>query len=256
MEPNMKNLNTILAVGAVTAACGAAEAALQTIAGWDFSTIAGVTAPNPGTASGFGANNYAASASAAGLSVGGLTRGSGVSTTLTNGGSSASKGWGGVGLNGTADAAAAIASSKFIFFTITTDSNTSLSISSIDAYNVRRSSSGATSGQWQFQVGAGAYSNIGSTITWGSTTTSSGNAQSAIDLTGVSALQGIAANTTVTFRLALWGASSATGTWYLNGQSATVDPDFKLSGEVTAVPAPGAIALLGVAGLVSSRRRR
>ncbi len=252
----MKNLNTILAVGTAAAVCGAAEAAVVTIAGWDFSTITGVTAPNPGTASGFGADNYAPIAAASGLTVGGLSRGSGVSTTLTNGGQSAAKGWGGSGLNGPTDAAAAIAANKFIFFTISTDANSSLSIASIDAYNVRRSSSGATSGQWQYQVGSGAFTNIGSAVTWGATTSSAGNAQSSIDLSGISALQGISANTTVTFRLALWGASGSAGTWYLNGQSANTDPDFKLSGEVTAIPAPGAIALLGVAGLVSSRRRR
>jgi hypothetical protein len=252
----MKNINTILAVGAVTAVCGAAEAALVTIAGWDFSTI---TANSTAGTAGFGASPYGASVSAAGLSVGGLTRGAGVSGTVPSGGSSAAKGWGGTGFNSTSpitDAVGAVNASKFVFFSISTDGLSELSISSIDAYNVRRSSSGPTSGQWQYQVGTGAFVNIGSTITWGSTTSSSGNAQTAIDLSTISDLQGIAANTTVTFRLALWGASSASGTWYFNGQSTTADPDFKLTGSVNSIPAPGAMALLGVAGLLGARRRR
>ena len=252
----MKNMNTmtLLAVGTCAMiAASAANAAVVDIAGWDFSTI--VANSTAGTA-GFGASPYAASVSASGLTVGGLTRGTGVSGVVPSGGSSAAKGWGGTGLNGPTDAASAITANKYISFTIETDSASTLSIASIDAYNVRRSGSGPTSGQWQFQVGSGSFTDIGSAITWGATTSNSGNGQAAIALTGFSSLQGIAASTTVTFRLALWGASGATGTWYLNGQTATTAPDFKLSGEVTAVPAPGALALLGVAGLIGARRRR
>jgi len=250
----MKNSNLILAVGAMTAVCGAAEAAV--VAGWDFSTIA---ANSTVGSSAFGASPYAASVVETGLTVGGLTRASGVSGIVPSGGSAAAKGWGGTGFTSTSaisDASAAISANKFISFTVSTDGLSQLSLSSIDAYNVRRSSSGPTSGQWQYQIGAGAFANIGSTITWGATTSSSGNAQNAIDLSSISGLQGVGPNTTVTFRLALWGASGASGTWYLNGQGATTAPDFQLIGTVTAVPAPGALALLGVAGLVGARRRR
>jgi MYXO-CTERM domain-containing protein len=258
----MKNLNTMTLLAAGTCAmigASAANAAVVTVAGWDFSTIAGVTATNPGTAQGFGAQDYAASVTASGLSVGGLNRASGISSTLTNGSSSAAKGWGGQNIGtSSVDSATAISNSKYIYFTISTDASSNLSLSSIDAYNARRSSSGPTTGLWQYAVGSGSYSNIGSAVTFGSTTTSSGNAQTAISLATISGLQNIAASTTVTFRLLLWTPTTGagTGTWYLNGQSATTDPDFKLSGEVTSVPAPGAIALLGVAGLVGSRRRR
>jgi hypothetical protein len=182
-----------------------------------------------------------------------------VSGIVPNGGSAAAKGWGGTGFTSTSsisDASAAIAANKFIYFTISTDGLSELSLSSIDAYNVRRSSSGPTSGQWQYQIGTGAFVNLGSTITWGSTTSSAGNAQNAIDLSTIGELQGIGPNTTVTFRLAIWGASGGTGTWYLNGQGATTAPDFQLSGSVSLVPAPGALALLGAAGLVGGSRRR
>ncbi len=240
-------------------AASAANAAVVTVAGWDFSTIANVTGPTTVSGVAFGADNYAASVSAAGLSVGGLNRASGVTSLLASGSSSAAKGWGGQNIGtSSVDSTTAISNAKYIYFTISTDASSNLSLSSIDAYNVRRSGSGPTTGLWQYAVGSGSYSDIGSAVTFGSTTSSGGNAQTAISLATISGLQNIAASTTVTFRLLLWTPTTGagTGTWYLNGQSATTDPDFKLSGEVTSVPAPGALALLGVAGLVGSRRRR
>jgi MYXO-CTERM domain-containing protein len=257
----MKNLNTMTLLAAGTCAmiaASAANAAVVTVAGWDFSTIAGVTAPNPGTAEGFGAQNYAASVTASGLSVGGLNRASGLSSTLANGSASAAKGWGGQNIgNSSVNSATAISNSQYIYFTISTNASSNLSLSSIDAYNVRRSSKGPTAGLWQYAVGSGSYSDIGSVVAFGNVISSGGNSQTAISLATISSLQNIAASTTVTFRLLVWNQFGATpGTWYLNGQSATTDPDFKLSGEVTSVPAPGAIALLGVAGLIGSRRRR
>ena len=255
-----KNTMTLMAAGVCAAVLAqAANAAVVTVAGWDFSTI--VTVAGPTTVSGvaFGADNYAASVSAAGLTVGGLNRAGGVTSLGVSGSSSAAKGWGGQNIGATStDSATAISNSKYIYFTISTNASSNLSLSSIDAYNVRRSGSGPTTGLWQYAVGSGSYSNIGSAVTFGATTSSSGNAQTAISLSTISGLQNIAASTTVTFRLLLWTPSTGagTGTWYLNGQSATTDPDFKLSGEVSAVPAPGAVALIGLAGLVASRRRR
>ena len=255
------NTMTLLAAGTCAMiAASAANAALVTVAGWDFSTIANVSGPTTVSGVAFGADNYAASVSAAGLSVGGLNRASGVTSLLaTSGSSSAAKGWGGQNIGtSSVDADTAISNSKYIYFTISTDASSNLSLSSIDAYNVRRSASGPTTGLWQYAVGSGSYSDIGSAVTFGSTTSASGNAQTAISLASISGLQNIAASTTVTFRLLLWTPTTGagTGTWYLNGQTATTAPDFKLSGEVTAIPAPGAVALLGVAGLVGSRRRR
>jgi MYXO-CTERM domain-containing protein len=256
-----KNTMTLMAAGVCAAVVAqAANAAVVTVAGWDFSTIATVTGPTTVSGVAFGADNYAASVSAAGLTVGGLNRAGGVTSLLASGSSSsAAKGWGGQNIGATStDSATAISNSKYIYFTISTNASSNLSLSSIDAYNVRRSGTGPTTGLWQYAVGSGSYSNIGSAVTFGGTTTSSGNAQTAISLATISGLQNIAASTTVTFRLLLWTPTTGagTGTWYLNGQSTTTDPDFKLSGEVSAVPAPGAVALIGLAGLVASRRRR
>jgi autotransporter-associated beta strand protein len=110
-----------------------------------------------------------------------------------------------------------------------------MSFSDVAPYNVRRSSSGPTTGQWQYQVGAGTFTDIGTPITWGSDTTATGNLQPTITLSGIGGLQNIAAGTSVTFRIVNWNASGSSGTWYLNSQSTTADLDFVVNGVVDAV---------------------
>ncbi len=92
-----------------------------------------------------------------------------------------------------------------------------MSFTSIPAHNIRRSSSGPSSGQWQYSLGAsGTFVNIGTPVTWGTVTTGTGNPQPALDLSTISDLQSITGGTTVTFRIVNMGATSSGGTWYLN----------------------------------------
>jgi hypothetical protein len=168
------------------------------LAGWEVTGL-----------SGYGASPYAATTNAPNVTVVGLTRGSGVGTANT----AAANTWGGTGFVFTNEAAA-IAGNSFASFSLTAGSGYILSCTNIPAHNIRRSSAGATTGSWQYQVGGGTFTDIGSAITWANTT-STGNSQSAIDLSGISALQNVAAGTTVTFRLVLWGGTG-TGTWYVN----------------------------------------
>ena len=237
----MKKTFFIMATLAVLAA-GAQGAVLV---GWDFDNLTG------------GTNNYGASpltpdTTITNATAVGLTRGAGVGTT----GSAATNAWGGNGLNETSFANA-LAGGDFITFSMSASGGYELSFDSIDAYNVRRSGTGATTGQWQYQIGTGSFVNLGNEITWGGTTTSAGNAQSAIDLSGISSLQGV--SETVTFRLVVWGASGATGTWYLNDPSAAPGIDFSVSGSVvSAIPEPSSAMLLAGAGAMFwvSRRKR
>jgi len=232
--PNPKPLTRFgaaaaVALAALTFAAVPAAKAQTVLAGWDFDVL-------PGGSGNFGPSPFAPGTTAANLTAGGLTRGTGFTTT----GTGASNGWGGTGLDGQTTAAGAINVNDFVTFTLTANPTYEMSLSSISAYNVRRSSTGPTSGLWQYQVGSGSFTDIGSTITWGSTTTGAGNAQSAIDLSAISALQGIAASTTVTFRLALWGASGSGGTWYLNDPpTASSDLDFIVNGTVAAAGGGG-----------------
>ena len=187
------------------------------------------------------------------MAVGGLTRGTGLTTT----GSGAQNAWGANGWDGNASAAAAISANDFVTFSVTADPGFNVSFSSVSAYNIRRSNNGPTTGQWQYQVGAGSFVDIGSEITWGATINASGNAQTAIDLSGITALQSVAPGTTVTFRIANYNASSNAGTWYLNDPSDSPGNDFIVNGTTSLIPEPTTAALaLGLGGLAMARRRR
>lgn len=94
------------------------------------------------------------------------------------------------------------------------------------------------------------------TITQGSGT----NVNTVIDLSSLTNLAGI-----VEFRLMAIGTNSAGGGTTASGGSFRVTNYFENSvnqngfyvlGSVSAIPAPGAIALLGVAGVIGTRRRR
>ncbi len=231
----MKNINTILVAGTVAAVCGMAEAGV--IAGWDFN---GVT--------GYGVSPFTATESDVNSTIGGLTRGSGFGTA----GTAASNAWGGASVAPRATLTDAVNASQTILFTVAAKTGYTLNLSSIGAYNVRRSTTGATSGQWQYSINGGTFTNIGSTLSFAGTT-SSGNSMSAIDLSAISALQGIASGSTVSVRLVAY-ANSGTGTFYF--LNTVAGSDLTINGTLTAVPAPGAAALIGLAGFITTRRRK
>ena len=172
------------------------------IVGWDFNGL-----------SAYGASPLTPNSKDGNVTSVGLTR-NGLATTGTAAGSA----WGGVG-NGSAS------------FTVKANDLFTLSLTQISAYNVRRSNSGATTGQWAYSLDGTTFVDIGSAIIWGSTTTATGNAQTAITLSGISALQNLPATTTVTFRVTLTGAAT-TGTWYLNNFQ--TGNDFVVTGTVSA----------------------
>jgi Secretion system C-terminal sorting domain len=195
------------------------------IASWDFSPLLGGT-------DNFGPSPLAPTTSDANVTVVGLTRGSGLGTT----GTGAGRAWGGNTYSTSGDPAVAIAANSFWTFSIAPNSGKKMSLSGIDAYNIRRSASGAQKGQWQYQVGSGAFVNIGTEITWGAVTTSAGNAQPAIVLSGISALQNVS-GTTITFRIVNYGATG-TGTCYFFDETfpASTDIDLNITGVTTALP--------------------
>ena len=160
----------------------------------------------------YGPSPFAATTADALVAVGGLTRGGGVTTS----GTAAAGTWGGTGFDGTATLADAIARDDHVSFSVSPTAP--LSFTEIPAHNLRRSSTGPSTAQWQYRVGSGPFVSLGSAITL-SGTTSSGNLQPAINLSSVSDLQVVPAGTTVTFRLVLYGASSSGGTFYINNLS-------------------------------------
>jgi DNA/RNA endonuclease G (NUC1) len=186
----------------------------------------------------YGPSPFAATTADALVAVGGLTRGGGVTTS----GTAASGAWGGTGFDGTATLADAIARDDHLSFSVSPTAP--LSFTQIPAHNLRRSSTGPSTAQWQYRVGSGSFVNLGSAITLAGTT-SSGNLQPAIDLSSVSDLQVVPAGTTATFRLVLYGASSSGGTFYINNLSGD---DFAVNGTfASAGPAVPTITVSGPA---------
>ncbi len=256
------------AVKAIAACCVglallaiARPVAADVVAGWDFNTLTGGAAK-------WGPSPFAPTTTAANLSYVGLTRGPAVSTGATGStGAAAAAAWGGnTWFGGTASPDSldnAITRGAYVTFSLTASDGYSLSLSDVAAYNVRRSNTGPSLGQWQYQIGSGSFANIGSAITWGSTTSASGNAQTSISLSGISPLQSVSAGSTVTFRIVNYNtgtAGSSGGTWYLNDPTKTAANDFVINGAVSLVPEPStyAMALAGLAcgGYSLFRRRR
>jgi DNA/RNA endonuclease G (NUC1) len=179
--------------------------------------------------SNFGSSPLAATTTNASATTTGLVRGPG----LTVAGSAGSDAWGANGF--TSALADAISDGDQVEFDVSSPTGAWMTFTQIPAYNVRRSSTGPTTGQWQYRVGTGAFHNIGSPITWGSVTTSAGNLQSAIDLSSISDLALVPPGTTTTFRLINYGATSSNGNFYFNNISGN---DLGVSGKISGSSTP------------------
>lgn len=206
-----------LAAVACMAVVSPADAAV--LAGWDVHSLAGGT-------NAFGASPLTATTTAANLTVGGLTRGSGVVTT----GTAAARGWGGSDW-ATASAAAAVTAGDVFTFSVAASAGYKVSVSGISRFDYRRSSTGPTSGVLQYQIGSAAFADA-ATLSF-SSTSSSGASVAAIDLSGVAALQNVPSGTTITFRVVNYAASGAGGTWYLYDTANTTASDLEVSGTVS-----------------------
>jgi hypothetical protein len=138
----------------------------------------------------------------------GLTRGSGVTTT----GTAAANAWGGA--NWASTSTAGISGNETVTFGLTVSAGFTESLSSI-ALNYRHSATGPSNGFWQYQIGTGAFTLISDVTNEFSSTSSSGAAITPLSLSGVTALQNLAAGTIVNLRLTPYGSTSSAGTWYV-----------------------------------------
>lgn len=186
------------------------------------------TSTQTGGTNNFGTSPLPPSTVATNAAVGGLTRGSGVSTT----GTGAARAMGGVAFN-TADAAASIAANKFFTFTVKANSGYTLSLSSINPFDYRRSTTGPPSGLVQYQINGGAFVDI-TTVSFTSTASTGGSIPS-INLSGITALQNLPDTSTVTFRIVPYGASASTGTFYFFDVANSTADDLAVNGTLSAV---------------------
>ncbi|MFM2295008.1 MAG: hypothetical protein RLZZ350_1421, partial [Verrucomicrobiota bacterium] len=215
-----------------------------TLIGWDMSTV-----------SNYGVSPFAPTTNAPNLTVVGLTRGSGVVSNS----SAAARGWGGVNWTSTS-AASAIAANQFFTFSLAATAGHQLSFSNLANLDYRRSTTGATNGLLQYQIGSGAFvdlTNLAFTVS-----ASGGASLGPIDLSDITALQNLGAGTNVTFRLVGSGGSGSSGTLYLFdvGNSSALDLNVVGSvsvvsgrGVLTGAPTTNGVALIfsnGISGTV------
>jgi kumamolisin len=180
----------------------------------------------------FGTSPLAATANA-NVTVGGLTRGSGVGTT----GGATSAAWGGFGFGATS-AAASVTANAYVSFTATPKSGFTASFTELTKFDFRRSGSGPQAGVLQYQIGATGFVNI-TILSYGTGSSTTSGSLGPVDLSGISALQNIAAGTVVTFRIVNYnGAAAGTGTWYIYDLAGTTAADFAISGTVNPVTVP------------------
>jgi endonuclease/exonuclease/phosphatase family metal-dependent hydrolase len=196
----------------------ASTGTVVTLAGWDMSGL-GNYGPSP----------MPATTNAPLLTIGGLTRGSGVTTLNT----AAARTWGGNNFN-SASADAAIAASQYATFSISANAGYQVSFTSISKYDYKRSSAGPPNGILQFQVGSGAFTDI----TNFAYTSTSGASLGPIDLSTIAALQNVGPGNVATFRLVNYGASSSGGNWYIFDLAASPAPDLMVQGIISTVPPP------------------
>ena len=143
----------------------------------------------------------------------GLTRGSGVSLSPP----ADSNAWGGDGWATTS--AAGITGNQFVTFGLTVSAGEALSLSTINL-NYHRSQYGPDSALWQYQIGTtGTWvtiSNVAGAFNSDHSSISGASGTATLSLSAVSALQNLAAGTTVDFRLVPYGSDvGANATWYV-----------------------------------------
>ncbi len=211
----------------VTGLVSPAYAQTDTLATWE---LTGIVTTN------WGASPLPAQSTSSAVTTDGWLRGSGVllnNLGVATTGSPAANAWGGNGWDGGGGLDSALFRGDFVSISFVVAAGQTVGFTEIPAYNVRRSSSGPTTGQWQYSINPnGTFVNIGGPITWGSTTTATGNTQPAITLSAISDLQNLSGGSTVVFRLVNYGSTSSGGTWYFN-QLSSAGRDFTFMGSTS-----------------------
>lgn len=220
----MKFKAPVLVVVLTLGVLGSASIA-QTILAWDSNGLAN-----------YGLSPFAPTTVNSNLTVGGLTRGSGVTTP---GGAAASV-WGGAGFDQTSSGAA-IANGDVITFTLQANPGFVFSLSSVGA-NFRRSSAGPSDFLWQYSTDGSTFADVGSAFSYTGAATN-GEAQPSITLSSIAALQDVVNATPVTLRLVAWNGT--TGNWGI-GRLSGNDLFFSgTAGSVSAIPEPSTYAAIG-----------
>jgi hypothetical protein len=141
--------------------------------------------------------------------------------------------FGGTNFTASGTRADALANWRGYTFAINTLTGYNVSLSTLDV-RFRRSGTGPNNFAWYYSLDGTSFTQIGSDITYTLTTTG-GDAQAQINLSGITALQNVTFGTTITFRLIAWGATATTGTFAIGRSltAGTTDYSLAIGGTVT-----------------------
>jgi hypothetical protein len=215
----MKSLIKIVTAAAMTAAAFLISNPLpaQTIlAGWNATGLTG-SGPSP----------WAPTTSNPNLTIGGLTKGAGVTNTAT------ANVWGGNSWTNAGVAAGysqAVNGNKFVTLTIQPNPGYTLAITNISKFLYSHSATGPTNSLLEYSIDGTTFFSITNVYITNNTAVSGSNNN--INLSGIPALQSINSSTTVTFRIVNWGGTSFAGTWYIN-PNGTTGNDLEFQGVLT-----------------------
>ncbi len=144
-------------------------------------------------------------------------------------------------LNGTKTDA--ITNSDYLQVGLTVLAGSTVSIYNIDAHFRRSSTAAVSSYRWMYSINGGSFVEIGAADASYTGTTADGDDQTPIIVSGVAALQNLAAGTTVTLRAYFWGATTTTSTLAVGRYAASnTSPSLAIGGRVTPT---GSTSLLG-----------
>lgn len=198
----------------VAVAFGTARASAQIIA-WDFNgNVGNETTVNATTNDGS-------------LNTAVISRGAGLNT------SSLGNAFSSTNYTASGNEANAISNNKYVQFGIGATPGNQVSLSTLDAV-FRRSSTGPNAFRWQYSLDgfATAGTNINATAISYTTSPTNGDAQAQLSLSSITAMQSVAAGSTITIRLYGWGASATTGTAALGRLTGN---DLAVGGTVSAI---------------------
>ncbi|MFM2230027.1 MAG: hypothetical protein RL607_1285 [Bacteroidota bacterium] len=142
--------------------------------------------------------------------------------------------FGGTNFTASGTRADALTNWKGYTFAISTLTGYNVSLSTLDV-RFRRSGTGPNNFAWYYSLDGTSFTQIGSDFTYTLTTTG-GDAQAQINLSGITALQNVTFGTTITFRLIAWGASATTGTFAIGRSLTTGATDYSLAIGGTVTP--------------------
>lgn len=104
----------------------------------------------------------------------------------------------------------AIASNEYYQFTVQANPAAFVSLSSFSA-RIRRNAAGANAYRWAYSTNGVTFTELGTADSSFTSTATNGIDIGPFDLSGIAALQNVPSATTITFRMYVWGATSASG---------------------------------------------